>query len=137
MISRKLTKFETIESLQTYFEAINELNFTLIRGTIYDFHKYFNEKCNFPPNIEISKLKRINYLSNGSIECFKTYKEVPTIYSLFENFDSKILNFNELSLENNYFFSKNKCQDVLSLMKYLKPENKAFIVKHIEKFGLK
>jgi hypothetical protein len=113
LLSRKLKKVETIESIDTYIEALNT-DFIAIKGLVFNFQTSFDLYFDSKISIEISKLRQLFYYPNGCIDCFKTYSEIPKTYNLVKNKDKISRWLRNLSVDKCHFVTKEKTKDMKS-----------------------
>jgi hypothetical protein len=136
----KLTKnLETIESIDNYLEAFKKCKkFEFIKDVSYNFEQCFNGYFCNTKDLLISKALIIKYYPNGIVKCYNDYNKTPYIT---KNLIKKDRNLNEcldnLKIDCKHKIDEKKIEDVLDLVKYLKPENREFYNTYLNTYKCK
>lgn len=135
LFTKKLKKIGVIEHPNYYIQVLNELHFKVSEVEIKNFEELVDNAFNTKLNIKIQSLKKIEYMSNGNVNCYIDYNSNPNSYDYSLKLTSNWTDL--LEPDGKYFISNEKVKDLLTkLIPGLKDENQAFYKEHLKKFSI-
>ena len=134
--TKKVKKKQAIEMPREYLDILTELRYKHLKGMVFDWQTLFDSHFEISKSkMEISKYYKIEYLSNGLV---RTYKEFDDKFSEFKLFDKILSNWKEnLKVSKKHFVNKDKVEDTIDLLQYIKPENRKFYLEYFNEYSVK
>ena len=139
LMSNHTRKLEIIENFKTYLEVYEKSDkFTVLKAEVFDYSqfllKYFSSKCS---QIKIMKTVKFEYFPCGKVVQFSDYNNI--IRQEFNLILANISldNIKNLTIDcnfkiNNIGISKEKRNDILSILKYISSENVNIYENHLK-----
>jgi hypothetical protein len=134
LLGRKLKKIETVELPKEYIDMLKMQKFDVLQEKVFNYENFLSPYFKRSDKLKISKAVKIEYFPDGSINMCEEYENNNS--DPINLLNDKIDVIKNLTISDDYIcekvdISEKKINDVLSLLEYVKPENRDFYKQYL------
>jgi hypothetical protein len=139
LVSNKLRKKPVLETPNDYLKIIEKIKkLKLIKTPVLDFDKCLSNHIMRESSVKITLMHRIDYFPNGDVIFSEDFElGIVNVNLIKTNINAIKSCFNDIEIANKSILSKDKVKDIMSLLCYLKADNRKFYIHFFSQFNCK